>query len=134
MKISHELPLSLLKNSYQWNDYEYCLPIFMKKFPQYKNHYIKARDDGRFIIMDNSLFEGYYHSDSELLEFINEIKPDIFIVPDEWNDKNKTLVNAKSWILNYKSKLLARVIFGSAVIFISPAGDPLPTATAFHVK
>jgi hypothetical protein len=105
MKISHELPLSLLKNSYQWNDYEYCLPIFMKKFPQYKNHYIKARDDGRFIIMDNSLFEGYYHSDSELLEFINEIKPDIFIVPDEWNDKNKTLVNAKSWILNYKSKL-----------------------------
>jgi len=105
MKISHELPLSLLKNSYQWNDYEYCLPIFMKKFPQYKNHYIKARDDGRFIIMDNSLFEGYYHSDSELLEFINEIKPDIFIVPDEWNDKNKTLVNAKSWILNFKSKL-----------------------------
>jgi hypothetical protein len=26
MKVSHELPLSLLQHAYEWNDYDYCLP------------------------------------------------------------------------------------------------------------
>ena len=57
MKISHELPLSLNHYSYKWNDFEYCLPIFLDKYDKYRLYFQKAYLDGRFIIMDNSLFE-----------------------------------------------------------------------------
>ena len=97
MKISHELPISLFPYSQTWNDYEYCLPIFMDKYPKYKEFFLDARKQGRFIIMDNSLFEGYHHTIPDLLEKIHLIEPDIFIVPDEWNDSIITAKNAKYW-------------------------------------
>jgi hypothetical protein len=97
MKISHELPISLFPYSTEWNNYEYCLPVFMDKYPDYKEFFLKAREEGRFIIMDNSLFEGYSHTFQDLLEKINLIEPDIFIVPDEWNDSIITAKNAKHW-------------------------------------
>ena len=102
MKISHELPLSLMNKGYEWNDYDYLLPIFLDRYEQYKLYFQKARKDNRFIIMDNSLFEGYTHTTEDLLEKINLIKPNIFIVPDVWNNTAITLKNAKEWIKNYK--------------------------------
>jgi hypothetical protein len=105
MKISHELPLGLLHYSYEFNDYDYCLPIFLDKYEQYKLFFTKSSNDGRFIIMDNSLFEGYIHTTEDLLSKIEWLQPNIFIVPDAWNDSATTLRNAKSWMINYKSKL-----------------------------
>jgi type VI protein secretion system component Hcp len=55
--------------------------------------------------MDNGLFEGVTHTTEDLLEKINLVRPDIFIVPDAWNDSTTTLVNAKSWMINYKQYL-----------------------------
>jgi hypothetical protein len=55
--------------------------------------------------MDNGLFEGVEHTTEDLLSKINLIRPNIFIVPDAWNDSTTTLVNAKSWINNYKPNL-----------------------------
>ena len=103
MKISHELPLSLLKYGYEWNDVDYCLPNFLK-YEDYKSYFIHARIDNRFIILDNGLFEGVHYSNSELIDLIELIQPDIFIVPDEWNDSFATLRNAKSWMNNYYIK------------------------------
>jgi hypothetical protein len=102
MKISHELPLSLMHYAYKWNDYDYCLPHLIDHYEQYRLFFQKSRLDKRFIIMDNGLFEGVTHTTEDLLEKINLIRPNIFIVPDAWNDSNTTLVNAKSWIINYK--------------------------------
>ena len=34
MKVSHELPLSLMQKAYQWNDYDYCLPHLIDKYIQ----------------------------------------------------------------------------------------------------
>ena len=49
--------------------------------------------------MDNSLHElGEAYKTDRLLYWINELEPDEFIVPDVWQDKTATLVNAKSWI------------------------------------
>jgi hypothetical protein len=98
MKISHELPLSLLPYSLGWNDYEYCLPHLLDKYETYKEYFIDARAKGRFIIMDNGLFEGVTHTIADLREKIKLIQPDIFIVPDAWNDKITTSVNAKHWL------------------------------------
>lgn len=96
MKISHELPIDLLLYSYKWNDFDYCLPKFLS-IPKYKEYFIQARKDGRFIILDNGLFEGETYTDEYLLSLISELKPNIFIVPDEWNNSKKTYENAKRW-------------------------------------
>jgi hypothetical protein len=105
MKISHELPLSLMHNAYKWNDYDYCLPHLIDKYDQYRIFFQKSRLDKRFIIMDNGLFEGVEHTTEDLLDKINLVRPNVFVVPDAWNDANATLVNAKSWIINYKKGL-----------------------------
>jgi hypothetical protein len=105
MKISHELPLSLMKFAYKWNDYDYCLPHLIDHYPEYKEFFEYSRTHGRFIIMDNGLFEGVNHTTEDLIEKIELIQPDVFVVPDAWNDSNTTLVNAKSWMINYKEGL-----------------------------
>ena len=105
MKVSHELPLALMHNAYKWNDYDYCLPHLIDQYDQYRIFFQKSRLDKRFIIMDNGLFEGVLHTTEDLLEKINLVRPNIFIVPDAWNDSNTTLVNAKSWMINFKENL-----------------------------
>lgn len=105
MKVSHELPLSLLKHSNEWNDYDYCLPHLLDKYSTYKEYFLKSRDNGRFIIMDNGLFEGVKHTNEDLIEKINLIKPDIFVVPDAWNDKWETSKNAKYWKNTLKGEI-----------------------------
>jgi hypothetical protein len=105
MKISHELPLGLMHYGYEWNDYDYCLPHLIDKYLQYRVYFQRASLDNRFIIMDNGLFEGVEHTTEDLIEKINLIIPDVFIVPDAWNDSAVTLRNAKSWMINHKQHL-----------------------------
>lgn len=105
MKVSHELPIDLLHKSYEWNDYDYCLPHLIDKFERYRLFFQKARLDKRFIIMDNGLFEGVTHTMDDLFDKIWMIHPTVFIVPDAWNDSTTTLRNAKHWMLNHKTNL-----------------------------
>jgi hypothetical protein len=105
MLVSHELPLSLMHYAYQWNDYDYCLPHLLDQYEQYKLFFTKAKKDKRFIICDNGLFEGVEHTTEDLIEKIEWLQPDIFIVPDAWNDSAMTVRNAKHWMINYKNNL-----------------------------
>ena len=105
MKVSHELPLNLMQYAYEWNDYDYCLPHLLDEYQQYRLFFQKSKKDKRFIIMDNGLFEGVNHTTEDLLEKIELIHPNIFIVPDAWNDSITTLRNAKHWMINYKDNL-----------------------------
>lgn len=117
MKISHEVPLSLLKHNYEWSDYDYLLPHLLDKHPEYKEYFLQAGKDGRFIICDNGLFEGVTHTTQDLLEKIDLIQPNIFIVPDEWNERDITAKNAKHWTqykLPFKTKLMV-VLQGKTV-------------------
>ena len=105
MLISHEVPLSLLDTSLTFNDYDYLLPHYYVKYPKYKEFYLKSREKDRFIIMDNGLFEGGVFPEEKLLEIIKEIEPNIFIVPDAWNNNYTTFNNAKYWMDEMKFKL-----------------------------
>jgi hypothetical protein len=99
IKISHEVPLCLLKESLKFNNYDYCLPHLLDQYEEYKNFFTKSKESGRYIIMDNSLHElGVAYDTKRLLYWINELKPNEFIVPDVWEDKTQSVVNAKSWI------------------------------------
>jgi hypothetical protein len=55
--------------------------------------------------MDNGLFEGVTHTVNDLVEKINLVKPNIFIVPDSWNDTDTTFKNAKYWMNVIKPEL-----------------------------
>ena len=98
MKVSHELPINMLDRGHTINDYDYCLPHLLDQSKDYKNYFLQAKKDGRYIIMDNSLHElGEAYAEDRLMHWIYVLQPDEFIVPDVWQDKTATLVNAKRW-------------------------------------
>ena len=129
MKISHEVPLSLLEKSLMFNDYQYVLPHLIDKYNEYKLFMLEYRDqENSFMIMDNGLFEGITHTAEDLVEKMHLIKPDIFITPDDWNNSHATYKNAKYWINTLKSQLpsttkLMVVLQGKTVEEISALYD-----------
>ncbi len=116
IKTSHELPLCLLNKSYDWNDYEFCLPTYWFKSEEYKQHYLNVKKEGRFIIADNGLFEGDSFTQQQLIEFVNELAlhnpciiPLDFIQKIEQNEPEKkipsTAANATNLSFTASSKI-----------------------------
>ena len=127
--ISHEVPLDLLDESLKFNDYHYCLPHLLEN-KQYHKFYKDASKRGDLIIMDNGLFEGVSHTEDDLVERINDIKPDIFIVPDAWNDPQVTVRNAKKWIDYYVDKIPSTTKL-MAVVQAKTVSDAMLTYSKF---
>ena len=98
IKLFHEAPLSIMSRVQSLTDGDYCLPHLMDKNEEYKNYFIDAKAKGRYIIMDNSLHElGFAYHEERLMHWMNEIKPQEFIVPDVWMDMSMSIRNAKAW-------------------------------------
>ena len=98
IKISHEVPFCLLEKSRKFNDYDYCLPHLMDENEEYRNFFYESKKMGRYIVMDNSLHElGKAYNTKRLIHWIDEIKPNEFIVPDVWEDYTASVVNARHW-------------------------------------
>ena len=98
VKISHEVPAQLLRESKHFNDYDYCLPHLLDQYKSYKDYFYQAKKEGRYIIMDNSLHElGKAYDTSRLLYWISELEPNEFIVPDVWENANRSVLNARTW-------------------------------------
>jgi len=97
-KISHEVPKTLLTSSSRFNDYDYCLPHLLDQDEEYKQYFIDARNRNRYVIMDNSLHElGEAYDYDRLRYWVNELKPNEFIVPDVWMQCAETAAQAKYW-------------------------------------
>jgi hypothetical protein len=85
--------------SKSFNDYDYCLPHLLDKYEEYKKYFQWAKENNRYIIMDNSLHElGHAYDTDRLIHWINELQPDEFIVPDVWEDMEASIKNAAEWI------------------------------------
>ena len=118
VKISHEVPFCLLEKSKEFNDYDYCLPHLMDQNEEYRNFFYESKKQGRYIVMDNSLHElGEAYNTERLMHWIEEIKPNEFIVPDVWEDKNASCRNAKEWasILLPKNVLKVAVVQAKSI-------------------
>ena len=104
MLVNHEVPECLLGYSNEISNYDFCLPHLLDQSEKYRKYFYKAKKEGRYIIMDNSLHElkdvnngnGYDHK--RLMYWVNELEPNEFIVPDVWMDIDATLKNAEEWI------------------------------------
>ena len=105
IKVSHELPLCFLNKGKEWNDYDFCLPTYWFKSDKYKSYFNRVKKEGRFIIADNGLFEGDSFTEKQLIDFVNELQPDIFVIPDVWNDAFQSYRNAKYWFNVMKDQL-----------------------------
>jgi hypothetical protein len=99
VKVSHEVPLCLLEWSKGKMDYQYALVHLLEENDEYREHFMSYRKEkGSYIILDNSLHElGEAYNDSGLLKWVEELRPDEFIIPDVWENRDISVVNAKKW-------------------------------------
>jgi hypothetical protein len=98
VKISHETPFCLLKKSLEFNDYQYALVHLLESNEEYRNHFLKCKEKGIEIYLDNSLHElGYAMDNQTLLKWIDILRPSNFFVPDVWEDYTTSVRNAKQW-------------------------------------
>jgi len=98
VKVSHETPFCLLEWSKDKMDYQYCLPHLMEINEEYRNHFLQCKEEGIEIYLDNSLHElGASVSDSLLYKWLEILEPSTFFIPDVWEDKTRSVVNARRW-------------------------------------
>ena len=98
IQVSHETPKCYLEDSKQFNDYQYALVHLLENNLSYRMHFIKCREEGIPIYLDNSLHElGTAIGGEVLLKWVDVLKPKNIFVPDVWEDKNASVVNAREW-------------------------------------
>ena len=106
MNISHEVPLALLEESRFFNDFDYALVHLLDTNEQYRKYYMDAAKNGRIVYLDNSLYElGNAFEPKKYLEWIIELRPTYYIIPDTFWDTEATMKQAMNWILNFAPKV-----------------------------
>ena len=99
IKISHEVPLSLLEESKNFNDYDYCLVHLLDEYPEYKKFYRDRVMDGRIVFLDNSCYElGASVDINTLIQGVMTINPTHVIAPDYLDDINKTVEETEEFM------------------------------------
>ena len=105
MKINSELPLSLLNENNELNEYDFVLFHLYQSNKEYREYFLKQRQihPKRLMILDNSAYEFFIKGEKlDLKEFrdcIIELKPDLYILPDVLMDKEQTLKNVAKFML-----------------------------------
>ena len=108
MKISHESPLSLMPQSRKYNDYDYALVHLFEELPEYYEFFKESLEQGRHVILDNSIFElGTAFDAKEYSEWIKKLKPTEYIIPDVLEDTMGTMDNALDWKEKYLDEMTA---------------------------
>ncbi len=98
MKIFHEVPNCLLETSLTFNDGDYCLVHLLDGNTKYRDFYKSSVEQGRHIILDNSIFElGESVASDMLVRWIKFLRPTEYIIPDALEDCEKTLSNFEAF-------------------------------------
>lgn len=104
MLVSHESPLALMDQSLSYNDYDYCLVHLLPQHSNYLNFFLNSKKNGRRILLDNSMFELRTAFQADIFaEWVNKILPYEYIVPDVFNDYNKTIESFNDWLKLYNN-------------------------------
>jgi hypothetical protein len=103
MRIAHEAPLSLMKYVKQVTDYDYALASLFDNVSGYYEYFKQSKKEGRKILLDNGVFEeGVAMKDKDYVNWIKDLQPDEYIVPDVMGDMHRTVVNFQKWLLEYQ--------------------------------
>lgn len=98
MKIAHEAPLSIFNKVQEVTDYDYALVHLFEENEKYFNHFKRALEKGREVILDNSVFElGTAFDKDKFYYWIEKLIPTYYIIPDVLEDAEATVSSVKSW-------------------------------------
>ena len=98
IKIAHESPKSIFNEVQKHTDYDYALVHLFEEDKEYLQQFREARGAGREIILDNSIFELEEAFDADKFnEWVNDLKPTWYIVPDALEDADKTIMQMEDW-------------------------------------
>lgn len=59
MKIAHEAPLSIFDKVQAVTDYDYALVHLFEESEEYYNTFVKAKENGREVLLDNSTLRAW---------------------------------------------------------------------------
>lgn len=105
IKVSHESPLSMLEVSRSYNDYDYALVHLFETHPTYYRFFLNSLEQGRHVILDNSIFElGTAFDTIKYISWIHKLNPTEFIIPDVLESCNGTLESANNFLQQYNSE------------------------------
>ena len=98
IKIAHESPKGVFDEVQKLTDYDYALVHLFEEDEEYLTQFKKARDKGREIILDNSIFELEEAFDAVKFDnWVKDFKPSWYIVPDALEDYRKTIDQMEDW-------------------------------------
>ena len=98
IKIAHESPKGVFEEVQKLTDYDYALVHLFEEDEEYLNQFKRARDKGREIILDNSIFELEEAFDAVKFDkWVKDFRPSWYIVPDALEDATKTCDQMEDW-------------------------------------
>lgn len=131
IKINSEIPLCMLDNNNELNEYDFVLFHLYKTNQNYREYFLNQRKEHpeRLMIFDNSAYEFFVKDETldtgEFYKAIIELNPDYYILPDTLMNMAKTILDTKSFLnvygvsirnnVNVKSEPIA-VVQGNSVI------------------
>ena len=102
MLVSHETPIEFLERSRKYNDYDYALVHLFETNPEYYSFFKASKTLGREVLLDNSIFElGEAFDREKFVEYIEELEPTYYVVPDVLEDGFKTRSSFHKFCLAY---------------------------------
>jgi hypothetical protein len=102
IKIAHESPKSIFEDVQRLTDYDYALVHLFEEDEEYLNLFKTALNNGREVILDNSIFELGTAFDAERYAYwIKELKPTYYIIPDALESINGTITQCRDWLNFY---------------------------------
>jgi hypothetical protein len=96
----------------------YCLAHFYMQYEHYRDFFKQAKQDGKFITLDNSAAEKEIVTEQALLDIVDDLQPSEVIPPDVLFDKERTIVNFYSFMNKMEEKNRSQVD-----IFACPQGS-----------
>lgn len=101
-KIAHEAPKAIFNHVETMTDYSYCLVHLLEEDEEYLKLFEDMRDQGREVILDNSLFEleTPFNAD-RFFYWVERMKPTWYIIPDKLEDCDFTVKSVKDWQSKY---------------------------------
>lgn len=102
IKIYHESPTSIFKRVQDVTDGDYALVHLFEENEVYFQQFVEAVEDGREVILDNSIFElGTAFDADRFAEWVLKLKPTYYIIPDVLEDAQGTIDNYENWVQKY---------------------------------
>ena len=105
MKINCELPNDMLSVNAYLNEYDFVLFHLYSTDKTYREYYQSMRKyrPNRLMILDNSAYEFFVKGDEldmdGYMTAIQELQPDIFLLPDVLMNKEETILGAQKFLL-----------------------------------